>query len=46
MHSVCVPDCRWKEAHDAGKAPKVALESTDAKALEYIPLDVLRANAA
>ncbi|MEM6723903.1 MAG: DUF2237 family protein, partial [Bacteroidota bacterium] len=32
---------RWKEAHDAGYAPPVVLESTNAKALEYIPFEVL-----
>lgn len=38
--------CRWKEAYDNGAAPKVVLASTDAKALEYIPLEILQQHAA
>jgi uncharacterized protein len=33
---------RWKQAHDAGKAPKIFLEATDAKALDTVPLELLK----
>lgn len=33
---------RWKQAHEAGKAPKIFLEATDAKALEYIDMELLK----
>jgi uncharacterized protein (DUF2237 family) len=36
---VCAP--RWKEAYEAGFAPKVVLEATDEAALEYIDLKIL-----
>ncbi|MEL6687728.1 MAG: DUF2237 domain-containing protein [Pseudomonadota bacterium] len=36
---------RWREAHKAGKAPKVVLESTHQIALERIPLSTLEAFA-
>lgn len=39
----CLCAVRWKEAYDAGKAPKVILESTHVKALEYVDIDALRA---
>jgi uncharacterized protein (DUF2237 family) len=39
-HLICIR--RWKQAHDAGKAPKVFLEATDAKALDMVPLDLLK----
>jgi uncharacterized protein (DUF2237 family) len=32
---------RWKEAFDAGCAPKVVLEATDERALEYIDINNL-----
>ncbi len=41
----CLCALRWKEALDAGVAPPVALESTHHKALDYVSLDVLQANA-
>ena len=37
----CVCALRWLEAYKAGKAPRVNLESTDSRALQYIPLKVL-----
>ena len=38
MVFMCV---RWKEAFESGCAPKVELESTDEKALEYININDL-----
>lgn len=37
----CLCALRWKEAHEAGAAPKVKLEATHEKALNYVPLEVL-----
>jgi uncharacterized protein len=37
---------RWKEAHEAGMAPRVFLKSTHQRALEIVPLSVLRGFAA
>ena len=37
----CVCALRWLEAYKAGKAPRVNLESTDSRALQYRPLKVL-----
>ena len=37
---------RWKEAHRAGKAPKVILAATHEIALERIPLETLKPYAA
>lgn len=37
----CLCALRWKEAWLAGCAPKVDLEATDLKALEYVPLEDL-----
>ncbi|MFW6350981.1 MAG: DUF2237 family protein [Bacteroidota bacterium] len=37
----CLCALRWKEALDAGCAPKVVLEATDEKALEYITMEDL-----
>ncbi len=42
----CLCVTRWVEAHRAGRAPKIKLESTHAKALEYVDLATLRAYAA
>ena len=42
----CLCASRWLEAEKNGKAPKVALEATDAKALDIIPLELLRKYAA
>ena len=41
----CVCALRWREAYEAGCAPPVVLESTHAKALEYVLLDWLRKHA-
>jgi uncharacterized protein (DUF2237 family) len=41
----CLCARRWKEAYDAGVAPPVALESTHERALDIIPLDVLKSCA-
>lgn len=37
----CLCALRWKEAFDAGCAPKVVLEATDERALEYIDINNL-----
>jgi hypothetical protein len=42
----CLCAARYKEALDAGAAPRVVLESTHAQALEWVGLDELRAHAA
>lgn len=41
----CLCAARWKEAFDAGCAPRVVLRATHARALEVIPLDALKACA-
>ena len=38
----CLCALRWKEAQLAGVAPPVILEATNAKALDYISIEVLR----
>ncbi|MEM0940784.1 MAG: DUF2237 domain-containing protein [Bacteroidota bacterium] len=38
----CLCLSRWQEAHHAGKAPRVVLEATNEKSLEYIPLEILK----
>ncbi len=40
---LCAP--RWREALDAGCAPRVVLAATHERALEYVSLDQLRAHA-
>jgi uncharacterized protein (DUF2237 family) len=40
---LCAP--RWKEALDAGSAPKVVLESTHEETLAIVPLGVLKDHA-
>ena len=42
----CVVAARWLQAHLDGVAPPVVLESTNAAALEIVPLEVLRPYAA
>jgi len=42
----CLCASRWKEAYDAGAAPKVVLESTHQKALNFASLDILKGKAA
>ena len=39
----CLCVLRWKEALEAGVAPPVKLHATHEKALDYIPLEVLKA---
>ena len=41
----CLCALRWREAFDAGVAPAVVLESTHERALDFVPLDWLRAHA-
>lgn len=38
----CLCAARFLQAHDEGCAPKVSLEATHARALDVVPLDVLR----
>lgn len=38
----CLCVLRWKEALKAGKAPKIKLEATHAKSLEFVDLNVLK----
>ena len=42
----CLCASRFLQAHEEGCAPRVRLASTHARALDVVPLDVLRANAA
>jgi hypothetical protein len=42
-YSLCA--ARWKQALDAGKAPRIYLESTHEKTLQYATLDELKAYA-
>ena len=42
----CLCASRWVEAFDAGMAPKVVLEATHARVLEWATLDDLRAHSA
>ena len=37
----CLCVLRWKEAYEAGFAPPIKLQATHAKALEYIPREIL-----
>jgi uncharacterized protein (DUF2237 family) len=41
----CLCALRWREAWQAGAAPPIVLESTHERAVDFIPLDVLRAHA-
>ena len=41
----CLCVLRWKEAFDAGKAPKVILEATHDKALKYVTIEDLISHA-
>lgn len=41
----CLCASRWKDAFEAGVAPKVFLESTHIKALEIVPLEALKQHA-
>ncbi len=42
----CLCALRWKEALEAGKAPKIILEATHEAALRYVTLDDLLRHAA
>jgi uncharacterized protein (DUF2237 family) len=42
----CVVAARWLQAYDAGFAPPVVLAATNARALDVVPLEALRAHAA
>ncbi|MEG4803803.1 DUF2237 domain-containing protein [Microcoleus sp. ARI1-B5] len=42
----CLCASRWKEAMDAGCAPRVVLSATHALTLEYVSLDELKEHAA
>tara|TARA_B110000285_G_scaffold224955_1_gene282498 strand:- start:571 stop:945 length:375 start_codon:yes stop_codon:yes gene_type:complete len=37
----CLCVTRWIEAEKAGKAPKIVLEATNERTLEFAPLDIL-----
>ncbi|MBV2358443.1 DUF2237 domain-containing protein [Thalassococcus sp. CAU 1522] len=41
----CLCAGRFLQAHDEGCAPRVHLEATHERALEIVPLDILRRNA-
>ncbi len=41
----CLCVTRWKEAFDAGVAPKVCLEATHSSAIEWVNLEDLKAHA-
>jgi uncharacterized protein (DUF2237 family) len=41
----CLCVTRWVEAFNAGQAPSVVLEATHIHALEFVPLEALRAHA-
>lgn len=41
----CLCASRWLQAHAAGKAPRVYLKRTHRRALEVVPIDVLRSYA-
>ena len=42
----CLCASRWKQAYEAGAAPRVVLEATHIATLEWISLDELRTHAA
>jgi hypothetical protein len=42
----CLCAARFLQAHEEGAAPQVNLAATHARALDVVPIDVLRANAA
>jgi uncharacterized protein (DUF2237 family) len=41
----CLCASRWKDAYDAGMAPKVILEATHASTLEFASIEELKASA-
>jgi uncharacterized protein (DUF2237 family) len=42
----CLCASRWKDACDAGMAPRVVLEATHASTLEFASIEELKASAA
>ena len=42
----CLCAARWLEAHEQGMAPRVFLMSTHQRALDIVPLEILRQSAA
>mmetsp|Transcript_8860 Transcript_8860/g.17632 ORF Transcript_8860/g.17632 Transcript_8860/m.17632 type:complete len:93 (-) Transcript_8860:27-305(-) len=38
----CLCAQRWAQAYNAGKAPKLFLQSTHEKTLDFIPFDVMK----
>ena len=44
-NSWCLCAARWLEAHEGGMAPKVHLTRTHIKALEIIPIELLKKHA-
>jgi len=42
----CLCASRWKDAYDAGMAPKAVLEATHASTLEFATIEELKASAA
>lgn len=41
----CLCAQRWAQAYNEGKAPKLFLQATHEKTLEYVPLEILRTHA-
>lgn len=41
----CLCAARWLEAAEAGMAPQVVLEATNAAALDIVPLELMKAHA-
>lgn len=42
----CLCAARWLEAHQSGRAPRVLLRGTHRRALEVVPLELLKEQAA
>ena len=42
----CLCASRWKDAYDAGMAPRIVLEATHASTLEFASIEELKASAA
>jgi uncharacterized protein len=41
----CLCAARWKEAFDAGQAPRIRLGATHQATLDIVPLDILKKHA-
>ena len=41
----CLCAQRWAQAYNAGKAPKLYLQATHEKTLDYVPLEILKSYA-